>query len=120
MSLNVQQIYKDKASRVNANEASTAFNRSFLNALTETLASIQNFGLVSITIPSSTDAVITELDEGYYPAVSAGLDWFLHLRSEWSIDDPRQLQRSWELERSRLPFLYFKDNAPQGRSGDLT
>ena len=121
MSLSIQQLYIDKAARVNANLSSTEFARSFLNALNETLAEITNRGLITISPVNSVDASISNLDYRYIPTISVGVDYHLHQRSEWMIkqdDGGRSLEARWMRLLAGVNKIYYKDNPPLGRSGD--
>ena len=119
MALTLQQMYIDKARRVNAPEDNERFMFSFMSALTEVLASLERSAHVTPTYTASPEADVG-LDQRYIPVISAGLDCLLEERSEWKVDDPRTLRNIWETELARAPSIYFADNAPDGRTGDLS
>jgi hypothetical protein len=120
MSLYLTELHRDKADRVNANPSNSDFNRAFLSAVREVLMDIRNLGYVVPTFPQSHDAEIENIDERYVPVVSAGVDWYLHLRSEWKqADDGARLERTYEKQLRRTPTIYFNDSPPVGRYGDL-
>ena len=118
MALRLDIMFKDKAGRVNVLEDNERFMTAFLNATHEVLAELKRSAHVTPTFVTSPEQD-TGLDEQYIPVLSAGIDHFLTQRSEFNVDDPAALQKTWLLQLSKAPSIYFKDNTVTSRYGNL-
>ena len=114
--MNLNQLFIDKAGRVNANLASTRFHDAFMDAAISVVTDIGNRCRADVTIPDDIEDDIG-LDYRYKPVLSAGIDWYLHLRSEWNVDNPVQLNNSYESEKSKAWSIYDQDNTIGRRDG---
>ena len=117
--MRLTQLFQRKADRVNAYYSNNAFQASFIHAINETLESLKNYCHVTPNLVVAHDGN-TGLDQKYLPVISAGVDYFLHLASEWNIDRPADLDARWERELRRASTIYYADNPPQGPIGATT
>ncbi|MDA1348567.1 MAG: hypothetical protein O3A47_06825 [Chloroflexi bacterium] len=119
MALTLNNVYKDKAARVNSQEDNVRFIQAFMSSLYEVFAELEAQCHITPTYISSPEED-TGLNRQYLPVISAGLDHFLTQRSEWNVDDPVKLERTWLRALSKAAGIYYKDNTIVGRYGDLS
>ena len=117
--MQLTQLFQRKADRVNVDYTNDSFQSSFIHAINETLEAMRNYCHVTPNLVVAHDGN-TGLDQKYLPVISAGVDYFLHLASEWNIDRPADLDARWESDLRRASTMYYADNPPQGPIGATT
>ncbi len=118
MAYTLNQIFKEKAARANANESNNDFISSFLTAGNKSILELNRIAFASGNTVGTIDGD-TGLDERYHPSLSAGIDYNLDEGSIWKISNPATpLINVWEVKLRQAQSFYFDDNTPNGVDGD--
>jgi hypothetical protein len=76
MSINTQRLLDAKAIKFGVSAAAETYQSVFLEAVYKTCADLQNLTGMTVEAPADT-ATDIDIDAKYYPAVSAGIDFYL-------------------------------------------
>ena len=116
MAYTLQNLFKEKAGRVNANESNQEFLSSFLSAANKCILELNYRAWTSGNVVDATNSD-TGLDNRYHPALSAGIDFYLSEGSIWNIDSEVDLGQLWEVKKREAQGIYRDDNTPTGANG---
>lgn len=112
----LSQMYNDKLQRTGAQSSEVTFTNAFVAAANNVITDMGNRTGESPTIVADTDGDPT-LDEKYWTVLSAGIDYYLTVQSEWRIESKDDLYALYQQKLAEAGSLYLKANPPTGRLG---
>lgn len=120
MSINTQRLLDAKAVKFGVSASSETYQSVFLESVYKACADLQNFTGMTVEAPADT-ATDIDIDAKYYPAVSAGIDFYLQDSNMFTANPIPEAEARFERQMKIAQRLYLSgsDVDLQARFGTL-
>jgi hypothetical protein len=120
MAIEVEPLFGDKCRAFGASESSEDFLQRFIDAINYVFDDLEN----EVGLTANRIAVIhTSIDideQSFRGTISMGLDFYLSLYREYTVEQPEILERRYQRKLKQARRIYRATQDVYGKRGDMS
>jgi predicted metal-dependent peptidase len=120
MSINVHEIYDDMVDHFGVDPESERFRRIFMRAMDNVIDDLESESFLTVTMSQDSIDATLDCDAKYYFVFACGVPYYMQKSGEWGRKPDESLEAKHIRNLGRAQTLYFIDNPPDVRLGDLS